>query len=113
MIFDPLRPPPLLTADLPGVGGRIKAVPEDFEVEEIPAYPASGQGDFLYLAEWLRAGGLGAESFVPARSRAVSTFPSAKSAPPASRTVMPSRGRWYRSPLVPQKTGSRSWTATG
>ncbi len=62
MIFDPLRPPPLLTADLPGVGGRIKAVPEDFEVEEIPAYPASGQGDFLYL--WIEKRDLGAEYFV-------------------------------------------------
>src|SRR5207248_1185751 len=34
----PPDPPPLLTPDLPGVGGRIKAQPEDFEVEEIPAY---------------------------------------------------------------------------
>ena len=32
--FDPSSPPPLLTADLPGVGGRLKSVPEDFEVEE-------------------------------------------------------------------------------
>ncbi len=62
MTFDPLRPPPLLTADLPGVGGRIKAVPEDFEVEEIPAYPASGQGDFLYL--WIEKRDMGAEYFV-------------------------------------------------
>ena len=41
--------PPLLTADLPGIGGKIKTNPEDFEVEEIPAYEPSGQGDFLYL----------------------------------------------------------------
>ncbi|HVS33961.1 MAG TPA: tRNA pseudouridine(13) synthase TruD [Gemmataceae bacterium] len=61
MPFDPLRPPPLLTADLPGVGGRIKAVPEDFEVEEIPAYPPSGQGDFLYL--WIEKRDMGAEYF--------------------------------------------------
>ena len=27
--------PPLLTADLPGIGGVIKAEAEDFEVEEI------------------------------------------------------------------------------
>ena len=32
-----LQPPPLLTADLSGIGGRIKTVSEDFEVEEIPA----------------------------------------------------------------------------
>ena len=31
-------PPPLLTAELPGIGGRIKTQPEDFEVEELPAY---------------------------------------------------------------------------
>ena len=45
MTFDPLQPPPLLTADLPGLGGRIKAVPEDFEVEEVPAYEPSGAGE--------------------------------------------------------------------
>ena len=49
MPFDPLTPPPLLTADLPGVGGCIKTVPEDFEVEEIPAYQPCGTGDYLYL----------------------------------------------------------------
>jgi tRNA pseudouridine13 synthase len=62
MPFDPFAPPPLLTADLPGVGGRIKAVPEDFEVEEVPAYEPSGQGDFLYL--WVEKRDMGAEYFV-------------------------------------------------
>ncbi len=54
--------PPMLTADLPGMGGRIKVVPEDFEVEEIPAYQPSGSGDFLYL--WLEKRDMGAEYFV-------------------------------------------------
>src|SRR3989442_8006851 len=54
--------PPLLTADLPGIGGRIKTVPEDFEGEEIPAYQPSGQGDFLYL--WIEKRDMGAEYFV-------------------------------------------------
>jgi tRNA pseudouridine13 synthase len=54
-------PPPLLTTDLPGIGGRIKAAPEDFEVEEIPAYEPSGTGDFLYL--WVEKRGLGADYF--------------------------------------------------
>lgn len=54
--------PPLLTADLPGLGGRIKVDPEDFEVEEIPAYPPSGTGDFLYL--WIEKRDLGAEYFI-------------------------------------------------
>jgi tRNA pseudouridine13 synthase len=61
MTFDPLQPPPLLTADLPGIGGRIKTVPEDFEVEEIPAYEPSGAGDFLYL--WVEKRDMGAEYF--------------------------------------------------
>ena len=53
--------PPLLTADLPGIGGKIKAFPEDFEVEEIPAYEPSGTGDFLYL--WIEKRDMGAEYF--------------------------------------------------
>jgi len=61
MTFDPLQPPPLLTADLPGIAGRIKAVPEDFEVEEVAAYEPSGGGDFLYL--WVEKRDMGAEYF--------------------------------------------------
>src|SRR5438445_1550007 len=61
MTFDPLSPPPLLTTDLPGIGGRIKQSPEDFEVEEIPAYEPSGQGEFLYL--WIEKRDLGADYF--------------------------------------------------
>jgi tRNA pseudouridine13 synthase len=61
MEFDP-RTPPLWTADLPGIGGRIKSAPEDFEVEEIPAYEPSGSGDFLYL--WVEKRDMGAEYFV-------------------------------------------------
>jgi tRNA pseudouridine13 synthase len=53
--------PPLATADLPGIGGRIKVVPEDFDVEEIPAYEPSGEGEFLYL--WIEKRGMGAEYF--------------------------------------------------
>lgn len=40
---------PMLTADLPGVGGRIKDRPEDFRVVERPAYEPCGEGDHLYL----------------------------------------------------------------
>jgi tRNA pseudouridine13 synthase len=53
--------PPLLTTDLVGIGGKIKIDPEDFEVEEIPAYEPSGQGDFLYL--WIEKRDMGAEYF--------------------------------------------------
>jgi tRNA pseudouridine13 synthase len=38
-----------LTADLPGIGGRIKETPEDFLVEELPLYAPSGSGEHIYL----------------------------------------------------------------
>ena len=62
MTFEPLAPPPLLTGGLPGIGGRIKTVPEDFEVEEVPAYQPSGSGDYLYL--WVEKRDMGAEYFI-------------------------------------------------
>lgn len=58
---DDIIHPPCLTADLPGIGGRIKVEPDDFEVEEIPAYEPSGTGDFLYL--WIEKRDMGAEYF--------------------------------------------------
>lgn len=62
MNFDPLAELPMLTGDLPGIGGRIKQFPEDFEVEEIPAYEPSGSGEYLYL--WLEKRGMGADYFI-------------------------------------------------
>jgi tRNA pseudouridine13 synthase len=62
MPLDPCQPPPLLTASLPGIGGRIKERPEDFEVEEVPAYEPSGVGDHLYL--WVEKVDIGAEFFI-------------------------------------------------
>lgn len=38
-----------LTADIPGIGGVLKQRPEDFIVEEIPAYEPVGQGEHIYL----------------------------------------------------------------
>jgi tRNA pseudouridine13 synthase len=73
MTFDPLAPPPLLTADLPGTGGRIKTEPEDFEVEEIPAYQPCGEGDFLFL--WLEKRSMGAEYFVRQLARRLDISP--------------------------------------
>jgi tRNA pseudouridine13 synthase len=40
---------PCVTADLPGSGGAVKATPEDFRVDEIPAYEPSGTGAHLWL----------------------------------------------------------------
>src|SRR5262245_34476049 len=56
-----LRPLPYLTPELPGVGGHIRARPEDFEVEEIPAYEPCGSGEHLYL--WIEKRDVGAEWF--------------------------------------------------
>ena len=43
------RPVPLLTQDLPGTGGSVRVSEDDFRVEELPLYPASGEGEHLYL----------------------------------------------------------------
>ncbi|MCD4824981.1 MAG: tRNA pseudouridine(13) synthase TruD [Phycisphaerae bacterium] len=40
---------PYFTSDLPGVGGVIKQRPEDFRVDEVPLYQASGQGTHIYF----------------------------------------------------------------
>ena len=53
---------PLLTADLPGLGGVIKSQPEDFVVEEIPAYEPSGTGEHLFL--WIEKRNVGAELLI-------------------------------------------------
>ncbi|HUM11955.1 MAG TPA: tRNA pseudouridine(13) synthase TruD [Myxococcaceae bacterium] len=45
-----------LTRGLPGTGGRVRVRPEDFEVEELPAYLPSGQGEHLFL--WVEKLGL-------------------------------------------------------
>ncbi len=42
---------PLVTADLGGTGGVLRTEPEDFEVEELPLYPPSGEGEHLFV--WL------------------------------------------------------------
>jgi tRNA pseudouridine13 synthase len=57
----PPSPPPILdpdthatprtfvTHDIPPIGGTIKQRPEDFLVDEIPAYEPCGQGEHIYL----------------------------------------------------------------
>ena len=40
---------PYLTADLPGIGGVLRATPEDFFVDEVPPYVASGTGDHVFV----------------------------------------------------------------
>ncbi len=41
--------PPCVCADLPGIGGAIKAAPEHFEVEEILPYAACGEGEHVFV----------------------------------------------------------------
>lgn len=41
---------PYLTHALPGIGGVIRATPEDFRVEEQPLYLPCGKGEHLYLS---------------------------------------------------------------
>lgn len=40
---------PFLTGNLPGIGGHIRTVPEDFHVEERPLYLPCGEGEHLYV----------------------------------------------------------------
>lgn len=40
---------PYITPNLEGIGGRIKAHPEDFQVEEIAQYQPTGKGSHLYV----------------------------------------------------------------
>jgi tRNA pseudouridine13 synthase len=40
---------PYLTGDLPGIGGQIRATPEDFQVEERPLYLPCGEGEQVYV----------------------------------------------------------------
>ena len=74
MNLEQILHPPLITAELPGLGGRIKSVPEDFDVEEIPAYEPCGSGDFLYL--WLEKRDMGAEYFTRQVARRLDIAPS-------------------------------------
>ena len=45
----PIQPDlPFLTADIPGLGGVIKTIPEDFRVEEVPQYELSDEGTHIF-----------------------------------------------------------------
>jgi tRNA pseudouridine13 synthase len=40
---------PFVTAGVPGSGGNVKASPDDFRVDELPAYGPCGSGEHLFL----------------------------------------------------------------
>ncbi len=41
---------PFLTAEVPGIGGRIRTSADDFAVEELPAYQLTGEGDHVWVS---------------------------------------------------------------
>ncbi|MBF5042687.1 tRNA pseudouridine(13) synthase TruD [Aggregicoccus sp. 17bor-14] len=59
---------PRLTADVPGCGGTFKVSPDDFEVEELPAYLPSGEGEHLFL--WVQKRGRDTREVVRALAQA-------------------------------------------
>lgn len=69
----PAMKPPLLTADLPGVGGQIRVQVEDFEVEEVPSYEPCGTGDHLFL--WIEKRGMAPEFFLRTLAQRLGTHP--------------------------------------
>jgi len=40
---------PYITADLPGIGGMLRATPDHFIVEELPLYDPQGEGQHVYI----------------------------------------------------------------
>jgi tRNA pseudouridine13 synthase len=60
---------PYLTSDLPGTGGALRASPEDFRVEEIPAYPPADEGDHVFA--WIEKRDLTTPAAVEALARAL------------------------------------------
>jgi hypothetical protein len=69
----PAMSPPLLTADLPGTGGRIRVRDADFEVEEVPSYEPCGSGDHLFL--WVEKRGVAPEFFARTIAQRLGTHP--------------------------------------
>jgi tRNA pseudouridine13 synthase len=57
----------------PGIGGRLKARPEDFVVEEIPLYTPAGEGQHIYAA--IEKTGLSTYAAISAIARALNVSP--------------------------------------
>jgi tRNA pseudouridine13 synthase len=71
----PAMTPPLLTPDLPGCGGTIRARDDDFEVEEVPSYEPCGTGDHLFL--WVEKRGMAPEFFARRVAQKLGVHPGA------------------------------------
>ncbi|MFC1764598.1 tRNA pseudouridine(13) synthase TruD, partial [Planctomycetota bacterium] len=70
-----ITPPswPLLTESLPGTGGIIKRIPEDFVVEEVPLYTPSGTGTHVYI--WIEKTGITTSEAVAMLARVLGRKP--------------------------------------
>lgn len=64
-----MTPLPFLTAATPGCGGVFKASPEDFEVEELPAYEPTGERDCEHLFLWVEKRGHSTQDVAKALAR--------------------------------------------
>lgn len=62
---------PFISAHIPAIRGTLKRAPEDFVVEELPAYLPSGEGEHLYL--WVEKRGLNTQDAARALARALET----------------------------------------
>lgn len=60
--------PPTAASSLLGTGGRLGPHPEDFQVDEVPLYPAAGSGDHWYVR--IRKRGLTTRDAIEAVARA-------------------------------------------
>ncbi len=69
----PARTLPRWHDDLPQLAGRLKTAPEDFLVEEIPAYEPSGSGEHLFL--WIEKRDLSGEQLLRQLGRALQISP--------------------------------------
>jgi tRNA pseudouridine13 synthase len=64
---------PQLTADIAPIEGTLKSTPEDFVVEEVPAYPPSGVGEHLFL--WIEKRELNTQDAVARLAQALGARP--------------------------------------
>ncbi len=60
---------PYVSREVPAVTGKLRTTPEDFEVEELPAYEPSGEGEHLVL--WIEKRGLNTKEAAYALARAL------------------------------------------
>jgi tRNA pseudouridine13 synthase len=64
---------PFVTAQIPAITGKLRTTPEDFEVEEVPAYLPSGSGEHLYV--WIEKRGVNTPEAAKSLARAISANP--------------------------------------